>query len=398
MDLLVQVRLWDLAVALLGLFIFSGAPNALRQSGGTFSFRGVSPGRLYGVVTADPANLEYILKSKFKKFPKGKYYRERFSDFLGDGILMQMMMFGRNSFSFKTIEHLVRNKLIRLTEKLAVSLEMVDLQDVSCRLHSITYAWPHLGAFEQATELTLFRFLVPPFVWKPMKYFDVGTERRLREVIKVVHKFAEKTVSDRRFECQKSGGVLDRSDLLTRLIQVRNDDNSPCYSDKFLKDFCISFSRILDEIQAITKKRNNLGPEHLNNVIFTPDELKKMEFLQAALSESLRLYPSVPIDFREVLEDDILPNGRPVKKCAKIIYSVFSMARIESIWGKDCWPRLCVGKKFAYTQMKLVADSILLRYSVHVVKGHPVVPKLTTTLYMKHGLLVTFHPRVSTFP
>ncbi|KAL4193264.1 hypothetical protein AMTRI_Chr06g176050 [Amborella trichopoda] len=514
-DLLVQVRLWDLAVALLGLFIFSGvsqrlrhkgpiiwpflgvvpsfilhidnvyawATNASRQSGGTFSYRGVSPGRLFGVVTVDPANLEYILKSKFKKFPKGKYYRERFSDFLGDGIFnadddvwkeqrrvanAEMHSSRFVEFSFKTIEHLVCNKLLKLTEKLAVSHEMVDLQDVFLRFtfDNICMAAfgvdpgclgldlpdvPFARAFEQATELTLFRFLVPPFVWKPMKYFDIGTERRLREVIKVVHKFAEKTVSDRKFECQRSGGILDRSDLLTRLIQVRNDDNSPCYSDKFLKDFCISFilagrdtssvalawffwllhehphieDRILDEIRAIIKRRNNLGPEHLHDVIFTADELKQMEYLHAALSESLRLYPSVPIDFKEVLEDDILPNGTPVKKGAKIIYSVFSMARIESIWGKDCcefkperWmkdgafvsenqfkyavfnagPRLCVGKKFAYTQMKMVAASILLRYSVHVVKGHPVVPKLTTTLYMKHGLLVTFHPRVSTFP
>jgi len=52
-------------------------------------------------------------------------------------------------------------------------------------------------------------------------------------------------------------------------------------------------------------------------------------------------------------------------------------------------PRLCLGKKFAYMQMKMVAASILLRYEVMVVEGHEVEPKLTTTLYMKHGLLVT---------
>ncbi|ERN10545.1 hypothetical protein AMTR_s00166p00073430 [Amborella trichopoda] len=244
--------MWRLEGTVMDLLV--QAPNALRQSGGTFSFRGVSPGRLYGVVTADPANLEYILKSKFKKFPKDDdvWKKQR------RAANAEMNCSRFVEFSFKTIEHLVRNKLIRLTEKLAVSLEMVDLQDVFLpfTFDNICMAAfgvdlgclgldlpdvPFTRAFEQVTELTLFRFLVPPFVWKPMKYFDIGTERRLREVIKVVHKFAEKTVSDRRFERQKSGGVLDRSDLLTRLIQVRNDDNSPCYSDKFLKDFCISF-------------------------------------------------------------------------------------------------------------------------------------------------------------
>lgn len=56
-------------------------------------------------------------------------------------------------------------------------------------------------------------------------------------------------------------------------------------------------------------------------------------------------------------------------------------------------PRMCIGKKFAYMQMKMVAASILLRYSVQVVEGHRVSPKVTTTLYMKDGLLVTLKPR-----
>lgn len=56
-------------------------------------------------------------------------------------------------------------------------------------------------------------------------------------------------------------------------------------------------------------------------------------------------------------------------------------------------PRLCVGKDFAYYQMKFVAASILYRYRVRVVKGHPVVPKFALTLYMKHGLMVNLSKR-----
>lgn len=144
-------------------------------------------------------------------------------------------------------------------------------------------------------------------------------------------------------------------------------------------------------------------------------------YLQAALSESLRLYPSVPFEFKEVIENDVFPDGTMIKKGSQVFYSIYSMARMESIWGKDClefkperWlkdgqfvsenqfkyvvfnagPRLCLGKKFAYMQMKMVAASILLRYEVKVVEGHKVDPKLTITLYMKHGLLVTIKPRL----
>lgn len=124
----------------------------------------------------------------------------------------------------------------------------------------------------------------------------------------------------------------------------------------------------------------------------------------------------------QVLEDDVFPDGTKVRKGARVLYSIYSMARVEEIWGKDCrefrperWlkdgmfvsenqfkytvfnagPRLCIGKKFAYMQMKMVVASMLMRYRVEVVKGHEVAPKVTTTLYMKNGLRVLVRPRES---
>ncbi|KAL6543052.1 hypothetical protein OROHE_010572 [Orobanche hederae] len=56
-------------------------------------------------------------------------------------------------------------------------------------------------------------------------------------------------------------------------------------------------------------------------------------------------------------------------------------------------PRLCLGKDFAYYQMKFVAASILLRYKVLVAANHPVAPKLALTKYMKYGLKVNLEKR-----
>lgn len=122
----------------------------------------------------------------------------------------------------------------------------------------------------------------------------------------------------------------------------------------------------------------------------------------------------------QVVEDDVFPDGTVLKKGTKVIYSIFSMGRMQSIWGKDCrayrperWlkdgrfisepaykftafnggPRLCLGKDFAYYQMKFVAASILRRYRVKVAEGHPVAPKLALTMYMKYGLKVTLTRR-----
>lgn len=58
-------------------------------------------------------------------------------------------------------------------------------------------------------------------------------------------------------------------------------------------------------------------------------------------------------------------------------------------------PRLCLGKDFAYYQMKYVAAAIIYIYRVRVDEkgGHKVEPKMALTMYMKHGLKVNMIKR-----
>ncbi|PPS05754.1 hypothetical protein GOBAR_AA14892 [Gossypium barbadense] len=453
-----RLTFWDVSIALLGLFIFSclyerltrkgpmmwpvfgiipsivfhlsdahnWGTRVLIKAGGTFHYRGMWMGGAYGIVTTDPSNIEYMLKTNFQNFPKGNYYRERFHDLLGDGI------FNADNESWMEKRQLAKHEMHSIALGVNPGCLALDLPEV-----------PFAKAFEEATELTLLRFLMPPFVWKALKFFGLGNERRLKEAIKVVHDFADKKVRDRR---NILGNLSNQSDFLSRLIESENKQGqNRHFPGNFLRDFCVSFilagrdttsvalawffwlihknpqveNKILAEIYEILYHPQCRTQDNIT--VFTEDGLKKMVYLQAALSESLRLYPSVPIEMKQVLEDDVLPDGTRVKKSARVFNFLFSMARMESIWGKDClefkperWikdgkfvsanqfkypvfnagPRLCLGKNFSYTQMKMVAASVLLRYSVKVVEGHSVVPKLTTTLYMKNGLMVTLKPRL----
>ncbi|CAK7350592.1 unnamed protein product [Dovyalis caffra] len=245
------------------------------------------------------------------------------------------------------MQDLVHQKLLKLTEKLVESGDSFDLQDVLLRFtfdNICTAAFgvnpgclaldfpdvPFAKAFEKATELTLFRFLIPPFIWKPMRFFGIGYEKALKEAVGIVHDFAEKTVNGRRDEISKHGRLCDQSDLLSRLIES-GQGKKVQFPDKYFRDLCVNFilagrdttsvalawffwlvhrnpekeNRILWEINDNLSLRET---QTKNGIIFTMEELNKMMYLQAALPESLRLYPSVPTEVKEVVEDDVLPD------------------------------------------------------------------------------------------
>lgn len=44
------------------------------------------PGKIHGIITANPLNVEHILKTNFENYPKGPRFIELLEDFLGRGI------------------------------------------------------------------------------------------------------------------------------------------------------------------------------------------------------------------------------------------------------------------------------------------------------------------------
>ena len=60
-----------------------------------------------------------------------------------------------------------------------------------------------------------------------------------------------------------------------------------------------------------------------------------MNYLQAVLSETLRLYPAVPSDVKSVLSDDILPSGAIVRAGWRIAYFPYAQGRSAVVWGPD---------------------------------------------------------------
>ncbi|KAG0622514.1 hypothetical protein M758_3G102800 [Ceratodon purpureus] len=435
---------------------------------------------LTAVATCRPENLEYVLKTNFANYPKGRSFTYPSHDLLGQGIfntdhdLWKMQRKTASlEFSTRTLRDLmvksnrssVQQRLLPTLAEVAASREPIDFQDLFLRYTFDNICMvgfgvdpgclapglptvPFAQAFDLATEGTLTRMVVPEIFWRITRYFGIGMEGRLAKAIDVIDKFATDVITERRKELAllKLQNATDYPcDLLSRFMQTTDHQGNP-YTDKFLRDVTTNFilagrdttaialswffylitqhpdveQKILHEIETILNLRTDpeLHPE--GSLGF--EELKQLNYLHAALSESMRLYPSVPIDNKDVTADDFLPDGTFVRKGTRLMYSIYSMGRMESIWGKDCldfkperWlrsgvftpespfkytvfnagPRLCLGKELAYLQMKSVASAILRNYHVHLVEGHKVEYKLSLTLFMKFGLRVTLHPRVN---
>ena len=296
------------------------------------------------------------------------------------------------------------------------------------------------------------RHLIPQRLWKFQRWLGIGSEREFPRAMKIFDEFlytclalkrqglksrSETVGKDRREE-----GNFHYSDMLSIYLEKKDDP----YPDKFLRDVALNFvaaskdtlnssltwffwliaTHPAVEAKILKEMEENLSVDvqydmNLELLFLKTENLKKLVYLQAALFETLRLYPSLPFNHKTAVEEDTLPSGHRVKRNMRVLISHYSMGRIEQIWGKDClefkperWisesgdfihvpshkfasfgtgPRTCLGKDIVLIQMKVMAIWVLRSYRLEVVEGHPVSPELTISLAMKHGLKVRVFKR-----
>ncbi|KAF8717051.1 hypothetical protein HU200_026162 [Digitaria exilis] len=423
-------------------------------------------------VTCNPRNLEHILRARFDNYPKGPMWQAAFHDLLGQGIfnsdgdtwLLQRKT-AALEFTTRTLRQamarwanrIIKDRLWGILSDHSDAVASVDLQDLLLRLTfdnicGLTFGKdpetlsrglqenPFANAFDTATEATLQRFLFPSFLWRIKKAFGVGSERSLRESLAIVDQYMAEAIAARK--------ATPSDDLLSRFMKKR-DGNGRAFPKDVLQWIALNFvlagrdtssvalswffwlimqrrdveRRVVMEIASVLRETRGDDTGRWIEEPLDFDELDRLVYLKAALAETLRLYPSVPQDSKYVVADDVLPDGTVVPAGSAITYSIYSVGRMESIWGKDCaefrperWlsadgtrfeptkdayrfvafnggPRTCLGKDLAYLQMKSIASAVLLRHSVELVPGHKVEQKMSLTLFMKNGLLVHVKPR-----
>ncbi|KAJ8425400.1 hypothetical protein Cgig2_033080 [Carnegiea gigantea] len=215
--------------------------DVLCRTKGTFHFKGPRWSNLNCMVTADPRNVEHMLKTKFANFPKGEYFLATMKDLLGDGIFnADHDVWRKQRTTASLVFHLVSWQLIlysswstggyclssirpKLLGVLAPAekeqgkalVAAVDLQDVLLRLtfdnvcmialavdpgclRPVLPEVPLAKAFERATELTALRFVIPTCIWNAMRKLNVGPEKELKDSTNIVNEFADQVIKTRK--------------------------------------------------------------------------------------------------------------------------------------------------------------------------------------------------------
>ncbi|KAJ6879244.1 hypothetical protein NC652_032728 [Populus alba x Populus x berolinensis] len=418
------------------------------------------------VYTADPVNVEYILKTNFENYGKGDLNYNNLSGLLGDGIFTvdgdkwrQQRKVSSYEFSTKVLRDFSsvvfrKNvaKLANIVSEAAKANQSMDIQDLFMKstLDSIfkvafgveldsmcgsnEEGVKFTSAFDDASALTLWRYV--DVFWKIKRFLNIGSEAALKKNVKVVNDFVYKLINKKIELMRNSEEVssLKKDDILSRFLQVT--ENDPTYLRDIILNFVIAGkdttaaalswliymlckhpavqNKIAQEVKEATKVKEITDFAEFAASI-NEEALEKMKYLHAAITETLRLYPSVPVDAKVCFSDDTLPDGFNVRKGDMVAYQPYAMGRMKFIWGDDAeeykperWfnedgvfqqespfkftafqagPRICLGKEFAYRQMKIFAAVLVTSFTFKLAdERKPVNYRTMINLHVDGGL------------
>ncbi|XP_065018062.1 cytochrome P450 94C1-like [Musa acuminata AAA Group] len=386
---------------------------------------------LRNTVTANPDNVEHMLRARFDNYPKGKPFSAILGDLLGRGIFnvdgdpwrfqrkMASAELGSTAVRFFAcciVTAEVRERLLPLFDAACAGYAVLDLQDVFRRfafdnMCKISFgldpgclelslpASEFAAAFDKASMLSAWRATsTMPIVWRAKRLLNRGSERELRDAIRLVNLLAKELIRQRR-----KLGFSSNHDLLSRFMACVDDD-------KYLRDITISFllagrdtvASALTSFFLLLSRHPDVRSamrDEIDRVVgrgaatASYDHLGDLHYVHAAIHESMRLYPPVQFDSKFCLDDDVLPDGTFVGRGTRVTYHAYAMGRMEELWGSDChefrpqrwlrngtfapespykYPvfqgglRVCLGKEMALMEMKTVIVAVVRQFDIDI--------------------------------
>jgi len=209
---------------------------------------------------------------------------------------------------------------------------------------------------------------------------------------------------------QDEGKMMTREQVRNQLMTLiaaghETTTNSLLWTFYLLSEHPTAREKLLAEIQTVLGGRE---PKM--------DDLPNLPYLDWVIKESMRFYPSAWTQGRQAVKEFDL-DGYHFRAGTLLMFSQWALHHLPDVWGDpevfrpERWnpkneqgaptwayfpfgggSRICIGTSLAQMEVRLVAATILQRYTLRLVPGFPVVPQPLITLRPKYGLNMIAEP------
>lgn len=373
-----------------------------------------------GVLLADPDAIEHVLARNASNYRKGEFQRMELEGLLGDGLLIS------EGESWEQARDAIQpafypgqiadyaSTMVECTDQQIGAWAAGDTVDLLAAISDITLTvlgnvlfdtdFREATAVRQAARAVTNRFspdsTVPIHIpdWVPLP-----RNRRYRRAVERLDAFVEELLRCRR------GAPDDSDDLLSVMLATGMDDQE-------IRDHLVTFLLAGHETTALAltytlyclsthPDEQAAVVEEVTAIDGRPTMDDSLPRTDRALREAMRLYPPAHLVMREAVNDDIV-GGYHVPEGALVVCSQWATHRRPDLYEDpeafrpERWenadfpeyaffpfgggPRICIGRRFALLEARLVLATLLQTY-----RFEPVTTELDLTASMT---LAPTHP------
>jgi len=371
--------------------------------------------RREGTLLADPAAIEHVLAGNADNYRKGEFQRRELERLLGDGLLIAEGEAWENvrqtiqpAFYPGRIADYATTMVARTNRMIAdwSAGETVDVADATSQLTLAVLGevlfdvdFSEATAIREAARAVTTRFApdgrLPVYVpdWVPLP-----RNRRYRQAIDQLDAFVADLIERRRPDLTESvaPGDVDGNDtptdLVSMLLAAGMDDNE-------VRDHLVTFLLAGHETTALALTYTLFclatNPDEQASVAAEvtaldgrPTAADDLPQTDRAIREAMRLYPPVHLVMREAIDDDVVA-GYHVPAGSLVLCSQWATHRRPALFANPAafrpgrWesadvpdyayfpfgggPRVCIGRRFALLEARLVLATILQSFRVEPV-------------------------------